>query len=131
MSLFGDELFQRLAAGGRLGVQADAGLAGVLQIVGGVLLLILGTALVDSGVAQGVAGGGLDLDDLGARSARKRAQQGAAIKVASSSTFTPRGDALLHSYRSSMYVNKWCVAYIFSRSRKVSRLVRTCSKRTI
>ena len=76
----GDELLQRLTAGGGLGVQADAGLAGVLQIVGGVLLLILGTALVDGGVAQGVAGGGLDLDDLGAQIRQKAGAAGGGDK---------------------------------------------------
>ena len=76
----GDELFQRLAAGGGLGVQADTGLAGVLQIVGGVLLLILRTALVDGGVAQGVAGGGFYLDDLGAQIRQKAGAAGGGNK---------------------------------------------------
>ena len=76
----GDELLQRLTAGGGLGVQADAGLAGVLQIIGGVLLLVLGTALVDSGVAQGVAGGGFDLDDLGAQIRQKAGAAGGGDK---------------------------------------------------
>ena len=72
----GDELFQRLAAGGRLGVQADAGLAGVLQIVRGVLLLILRTALVHGRVAQGIARRGLNLDDLGAQIRQKAGAAG-------------------------------------------------------
>ena len=76
----GNELFQRLAAGGGLGVQADTGLAGVLQIVGGILLLILGTAFVDGGIAQGITGGGFYLDDLGAQIRQKAGAAGGGNK---------------------------------------------------
>ena len=126
----GDELLQRLAAGGGLGVQAHAGLARVLQIIGGVLLLIQRTALVDGGVAQGVAGGRFDLDDLRAQIGQKTGAAGSGDE---------RGQLHdLHSLKGAFYfthvVPPVClleIPYIISRSRKVSRLVRTCSKRTI
>ena len=126
----GDQLLQRFAAGGGLGVQAHAGLARVLQIVGGVLLLIQGTALVDGGVAQGIAGGSLDLDDLGAQVSQETGAAGSGDE---------RGQLHdLHSLKGAFYfthvvppVCLFAITYIISRSRKVSRLVRTCSKCTI
>ena len=60
----GDQLLQSLTACRSLGVQCDALLVGVFQGVGGVLAVVLRTALVDSGETQGIAAGGLHLNDL-------------------------------------------------------------------
>ena len=123
----GDELFQRLASGGGLGVQGDTGLVGVLQIVGGVLLLILRTALVDGGVAQGIAGGSLDLNDLGAQVGQEACAAGSGDE---GSQFDDL-DALQRAFDLTHGLVPPIVHYIFSMSRKVSMLVRACSNCTI
>ena len=126
----GDELFQGGAASLGLGVQADAGLAGVLQVVGGVLLLILRTALVDGGVAQGITGGCFHLDDLRAQVGQETGAAGGGDERGQLQNFYPFQGALDFTHvvpPCMLFVS----GYIFSRSRKVSRLVRTCSKRTI
>ena len=123
----GDELFQRLASSGGLGVQGDTGLVGVLQIVGGVLLLILRTALVDGGVAQGIACGSLDLNDLGAQVGQEACAAGSGDE---GSQFDDL-DALQRAFDLTHGLVPPIVHYIFSMSRKVSMLVRACSNCTI
>lgn len=127
----GDQLLQRLAAGGRLGVQGDAGLVGVLQIVGGVFLLILRTALVNGGVAQGVACGSLDLDDLGAQIGQKACAAGSGNEGGQLDDLDAlqRAFDLTHGLGSSYIV--FLRNYMVSMSRKVSILVRACSNCTI
>ena len=128
----GDQLLQGLTAGGRLGVQGDAGLVGVLQVVGGVLLLILGTALVDGGVAQGVACGSLNLDDLGAQVGQEACAAGRGDEGSQLDDLDAlqRAFDLTHGFGSS-YIVLFLLDYMVSMSRKVSILVRACSNCTI
>ena len=63
----GNELFQRLPPLGGLGVQTDVTFVGVVQVEAGVFQIAGGTAFVDSGIAVGVAAGGLHLHHLRAQ----------------------------------------------------------------
>ena len=119
-----NQFLEHFTAFRRLDIKCDTSFAGVLQIVGSVFLLIERTAFIGCCVSQRVSHRSLYLDDVGS-------EVGEESCCAWSSDKCRKLNDLDSLKRSSYFTHFFLLHYIVSMSRKVSRLVRTCSKCTI